>query len=373
MKIALFTHYFHPHVGGIEVVARNHAEHLAKRGHDVTVVTTAIDATQRQESRDGYNVVRYSASNPLEQRGIPYPFPNPLDAVRTSRAVVDDDTDLMHIHGLNYLTSLVPLIGVRSQDIPVIVHQHTPFIRYSPAVDLIQKANDNLVGRGVLQYADRTIAVSENIADYVSSLGTEQVTTHYNGVDTDRFRPDLCQTRGEILYVGRLTQKKGVDKLLRAAKILDTRSSPVTVRIVGKGDMTDQVEAVASSLETVEYDGFVPSEKLPEIYSQAAGLLVPRAGGDAFPTLTMLEALASGTPPILTHRPSSTDGFVEDNTYLYADSDPRDLANVCEQVALDLETTDEMAASTRQAAVEVFDWRSRIDELESIYRTVLAQ
>jgi len=371
MKIVLFTHYFYPHIGGIETVAENHARRLAERGHNVTIVTTDVDAKPGRETRDGYTIIRYSSANPLEKWGIPYPVPNPIDSLRTTQAVVDESVDVIHVHGLNYLTSLIPLISARTRNIPVIVHQHTPFVDYSTSINIVQKINDNTVGRGVLRYADYTLAVSENIANYVSSLGAESVTTYYNGVDTEQFSPDIHPTEQEVLYVGRLTQKKGVKMLLEAAQSLDDRSSPVTVRIIGQGEMSRQVRNVAESMDTIEYEGFVNSDLLPELYSRAAALLVPELASDAFPPLTVLEALASGTVPILTSDPISSDHFVEGETYLHSEQNPHCLADASE-IALRPDQIRKMESKTRDLAENIFNWESRIDELEKIYQELTA-
>ena len=40
MKILIVTHYFKPHVGGIEIVAYNQAKGLVEEGHEVTIVTS---------------------------------------------------------------------------------------------------------------------------------------------------------------------------------------------------------------------------------------------------------------------------------------------------------------------------------------------
>lgn len=370
MKIAIFTHYFHPHVGGIEVVAETHAKQLAERGHDVRVVTTAVDADQRVERRDGYRIHRYSAANPLESLGMPYPVPNPADCVSVARSVLDDSFDIVHVHGLNYLTSLLPLLSGVTRDTSVILHQHTPFVDYSPLLNLAERLNDNVVGRLVLSRADHCVAVSENIAEYTSRLGAESVTTMYNGVDTERFTPDVAATRNEFLYLGRLTQKKGVARLLRAVERLDDRETNAVVRIAGSGELSDTIERKADSLSNLEYDGFVSSDDLPEIYSRARALLVPKQAGDAFPTLTILEALASGTAPVLVKDTVSAPGFTAGETYVRARPTAASLADAIAKLAADRRLVDRLGARSRQCALDHYEWESRIDDLEALYRTV---
>jgi glycosyltransferase involved in cell wall biosynthesis len=370
MKIVIFTHYFHPHVGGIESVAGNHAKRLAERGHDITVVTSDIDSDSRKDSRDGYTVVRYSATNLLEDLGIPYPIPNPVDCIQVTRDVVDDDTDVLHVHGLNYLTSLLPLLTLRRQEIPTLLHQHTPFVDYSPIVNSVERLNDAIVGRLVLNQVDHCIAVSQNIADYLEELGADSTDVLYNGVDVDRYSPNIGETLNEVLYVGRLTQKKGINRLLQTVKVLENYGHDSSVRVVGKGDLTKKVRVMADSSEILEFEGFVDSERLPQLYSQASALIVPDQTGDALPTLTILESLASGTPPILVEDNQLPEVFTENENYLKAQPEPESIANAIQRLSRSPELREVTAQYSRKTAEESFNWESKIDQLESLYQNV---
>jgi glycosyltransferase involved in cell wall biosynthesis len=370
MKIVIFTHYFYPHVGGIESVVENHAKRLADRGHDITIVTSDIDSDSRKDSRDGYTVVRYSAANFLEHLGIPYPIPNPVDCARVTGTVVDDDTDILHVHGLNYLTSVLPVLTLKSREIPTLLHQHTPFVDYSPIVNSVEYLNDAIVGRLVLNQADCCIAVSQNITGYLEELGADQVDVLYNGVDVDMFSPNIAETLDEVLYVGRLTQKKGIERLLQTVKILEIHGHDNTVRVVGKGDLSKKVRSAASSSEILEFEGFVEFERLPQLYSQASALIVPDQTGDALPTLTILEALASGTPPILVQDNQLPDLFIENKNYIKSQPKPECLANAIQRLSRSPELRETTARHSRKTAEESFDWESHVDKLEILYQNV---
>lgn len=368
MNIDIVTHYFHPHVGGIENVVESHAKRLATRGHDITIITSDIEAESHYQSWDNYDIRRYSAINPLEDYGVPYPIPAPVNCIRTTRSVVDENTDVVHVHGINYLTSLLPLLAILDRRIPVVLHQHTPFVDYSRLLNLIESINDRTIGRLVLRNVDQCIAVSDNIADYLADLGEDSVIILYNGVDIEHFRPDITETSNEYLYVGRLTQKKGIDRLLEAARILEERNYETTIRVVGKGDLIDDVRETANSVEILEFEGFVESKRLPELYSRAKALIVPKQASDAFPTLSILEGLASGTPPILVTDEQQSPIFVEYQNYLKSQPTAESLANTIQSLSNNQKLLDYLSYNSRITAEEHFDWDSRIDELELIYR-----
>ena len=58
MKILIVTEYYWPHIGGVEIVFKNLAEGLIKRGHEVKVVTAQVPDTKAQENLNGVEIHR---------------------------------------------------------------------------------------------------------------------------------------------------------------------------------------------------------------------------------------------------------------------------------------------------------------------------
>jgi glycosyltransferase involved in cell wall biosynthesis len=127
---------------------------------------------------------------------------------------------------------------------------------------------------------------------------------------------------------------------------------------------------MADSSEILEFEGFVESERLPQLYSQASALIVPDQTGDALPTLTILESLASGTPPILVEDNQLPEVFTENENYLKAQPEPESIANAIQRLSRSPELREATAQYSRKTAEESFNWESKIDQLESLYQNV---
>lgn len=96
----------------------------------------------------------------------------------------------------------------------------------------------------------------------------------------------------EVLYVGDLSEHKGYPAFLQA---LDRLDRPVQARVVGTGEpATDAPDAVA-------HEGFVPRVELPTYYRQADLFVCPSI--DEMAPNTVVEALACGTPVVVTDTP----------------------------------------------------------------------
>jgi glycosyltransferase involved in cell wall biosynthesis len=97
-------------------------------------------------------------------------------------------------------------------------------------------------------------------------------------------------TGGYALFIGRLTEEKGIDVLCRAWREL---GSTIPLKIVGDGPLKSSVQ----SLNGIEYLGQCPRPQVLGLLQQAAFLVVPSLWYEGFP-MVIVEALACGTPVI---------------------------------------------------------------------------
>ncbi len=101
------------------------------------------------------------------------------------------------------------------------------------------------------------------------------------------------ETRDDFfLYVGRLSEEKGIRVLLNAFTRSDHK-----LRIIGDGPLQEEVESAAKERNNIQYLGFQPKAVIMDNLKHAKALIVPSIWYEGFP-LTILEALATGTPVI---------------------------------------------------------------------------
>lgn len=383
MKIVLGTHYFYPHIGGIESVAESHAKLLSDMGHDVTVISSDVEAASMRSFRDGYKIQRYRTWNPAEQFDVPYPLPNPVDARRRlKRMFKDSDIDLVHVHGINYLTTSV-ILWYTPADCPVIMHQHTPFVEYPFPLQLIEQINDRTIGRWNLRQADMVLCVSQEIERYVQELESDADTEILtNGVDTEYFHPRRaegaksfhCDANTPVFFaLSRMSQKKGMDVLLKTAQNLDQEHVDVHFAIAGDGPMREEVEDKAKESSNMEVLGELSDEALAGYYAAADCFVFTSKSGEAFPTLTIIEALASGTPVVASRLAPDPVGIEEGkNSILVEPGDPEELTEAIKELVTESDRLSKMGIQARQTAEEHFSIESRVDQLEAYYKSIVS-
>jgi D-inositol-3-phosphate glycosyltransferase len=114
----------------------------------------------------------------------------------------------------------------------------------------------------------------------------------------------LPSDKSILLYVGRFTSEKGIDRLLAAMPSIEAGLRPHLVMIGGDGDKdegTTGIKELARRLglaEQVTFAGRIPQDRLPLYYS-AADLMVFPSLYESF-GLVALESLACGTPVVST-------------------------------------------------------------------------
>ncbi len=93
-------------------------------------------------------------------------------------------------------------------------------------------------------------------------------------------KPSRQRTREdgfELLFVGRLVKRKGVDVLLEAAKLLEG-DSRLHVRVVGGGPEKDALHNLSTRLQLnnrVTFEGVVDSEKIAALFTGCDALVLP--------------------------------------------------------------------------------------------------
>ncbi len=112
-----------------------------------------------------------------------------------------------------------------------------------------------------------------------------------------------------VLYAGRLTENKGIDVLLNAAKKYE--NGKILTIIAGGGGLLKELKSQVANLnlQDVVFVGDQTQENLSKLYNIADVLAVPsRIEGFG---LVAIEALACGTPVVATNKGGMTD-FIND-------------------------------------------------------------
>lgn len=182
------------------------------------------------------------------------------------------------------------------------------------------------------------------------------------GVDASAFPETRDGSPRELLFVGRLAEKKGVEYLLDAMTLEPLRSLDVRLSIAGDGPMLAALKARAATLgldDRVRFLGFVTGPDKAECFRRAGIVVIPSiitASGDAegLPVV-LLEAMAAGKVCVATDASGAPD-IVGDAAFVVPEQDAQALADAVARAVRLSEVERQELSGRAQAIARRYQW-----------------
>jgi len=294
-------------------------------------------------------------------------------------ALAGRHADLLHIYFGHTGVHLLPFL--RNWPGPSLVSFH--------GMDIMQRPGDALYNqrlRELLQVLPMVLARSESLADRLVELGCsrEKIRINRTGIPMDQFsvhdRDVPADGAWHFVQAARFIAKKGMPDTLSAfAQFL--RSHPrARLTLAGEGPLLDEMKGRAAQLgisDAVGFPGFLPGEKLIDLYRQAhlfvhPSIKTPQGDQEGVPN-SMLEAMATGLPVLATLHGGIQEATVHgEDAILVEEGDADGLASAMKQATQDPNLYCQMARAAAQNVREKFDQRRSVAQLESYYLELIA-
>ena len=234
--------------------------------------------------------------------------------------------------------------------------------------------------RQALSYASKVIAVSDFIADQVSrrfNVDPESVVVQHIGIPLGEPLP-LARPAAEwdVVFVGRLTAKKGTEQLLRAVASLEAPFRDSRVAIIGAGVLADSLGALATELGLrVSFLGRCTPAEVSEVLLRSRVFVGPSrtaASGDSEGFgMVFLEAALAELPVVAYRHGGVPEAVVDGVTGLLApENDIATLAAHIGYLLANPQIAAQMGAAGRARVIRDFDVEKQTILLEEIYDDV---
>ncbi len=165
-----------------------------------------------------------------------------------------------------------------------------------------------------------------------------------------------------FIYVGRLSEEKGIQTLLKAFTNSDKK-----LVIIGDGNLKEEVLAATKANKNISYKGFQEREVIMEEISKAKALIFPSEWYETF-GLTIIEAFACSTPVIISDIGGHSEMVEEGKTGLhFTCRDADDLIRVIQKFE-DLPEKEKMAENGRLEFEKKYTAQANYQFLINIYR-----
>jgi phosphatidyl-myo-inositol alpha-mannosyltransferase len=366
VKIGLVTPYVYPVPGGVNEHVRFLYENLRLRGHDVRILTSSHGL---QRSSEG-DVIRIGKGFSVPSNGSVGTITlSPRYVSQVQRVLDQEHFDLLHFH-----EPFVPFLSlvVLRQSTSVNIATFHAYAGFSPAMELGSKTL-----QGYARRLHGRIAVSAAARHFVDRFFPGDYKVIPNGVNVGRYQRAVPLARWQdgcpnILFVGRLEDRKGLPHLLKAFRLVRKGGAEARLLIVGSGPQEREARryVMTRGLQNVEFLGRVSDAEKAQLFRTADIFVSPATGRESF-GIVLLEAMAAGVP-IVCSDIHGYKGVVQrgSQAILVPPHDAKALAAGISELLADPALRARMGAAGLERA-EQFSWEHVTAKVEDYYGFVI--
>jgi len=366
LKIGIVSPYGYPHPGGVNEHVRFTYEEMRRKGHDVWIITSKYG---RERESEGH-VIRLGTGWAAPANGSVGRVTLGLRFKHQARELLEAQRfDVLHFHE-PFVPFLSPTILDQSDTVNVATFH--AFGGFSPSYWIGSKVTRHLAAK-----LHGRIAVSGAAMHFSNRYFPGDYRIIPNGVDLDRFTgaepfDELRDGTLNILFVGRLEERKGLTHLLKAYHRLRKRHVDARLVVVGAGPKLREYKRFVGlrGIRDVEFVGRASDKAKVRYFASADIFVAPNTGQESF-GIVLLEAMAAGVPIVA----SDIHGFkrvVERNVQglLVEPKNPRALAAALYRLASNPDLRHELGEAGRAKAPE-YSWERVTDRIVDYYYEVL--
>jgi phosphatidylinositol alpha-mannosyltransferase len=366
LKIGLVTPYVYPVPGGVNEHVRFLYENLRMRGHDVRILTSSHGL---QRSSEG-DVIRIGKGFSVPSNGSMGTITLSPRYVSQVQKVLDrEHFDLLHFH-----EPFVPFLSlvVLRQSSSVNIATFHAYAGFSPSMELGKRTLSSYAGR-----LHGRIAVSAAARHFADRFFPGDFKVIPNGVNVGRYQRAVPIARWQdgcanILFVGRLEDRKGLPHLLKAFRLIRKSGAECRLLVVGSGPQEREARryVMTRGLQNVEFLGRVSDSEKAQLFKTADIFVSPATGRESF-GIVLLEAMAAGTP-IVCSDIHGYKGVVQRGrqALLVPPHDAKSLAAAISELLADPALRARMGAAGQERA-EQFSWERITARVEAYYGFVI--
>lgn len=379
MKILQVIAYFNPKFGGDVNVCFNLSKQLAKRNHEVTIITSDFQFVSQYAKEIRDNGVQVLSFPCIANYGLFLYTPS----MKTWLERNIENYDLIHLHNYRSYQNVIVCKYARKYRIPYIVQAHGSVLPFFEK-QILKKIFDFVWGNTILQNAAKCIAVTKTEFDQYRKMGVpeDKIVIIPNGLDlsqftnlpqrgTFRLKYGISEDDPLILFLGRIHKIKGIDFLIHAYSHVLEELPHVRLVIAGPDDgylstIQKQIQRLKLNSKPLITGPLYGRDKLAA-YVDADVYVLPSIY-EAFPN-TILEAWVCGTPVIVTN--SCAISSVAQHAGIVVKRDPIELARAIKRLILDEKLRDQCCKNGKSLINNEFNLESVITEIEESYRQVI--
>ena len=373
LKLMIVTPYFYPKVGGLE----NYAYHIAKGledKHDWEIVVITSNHEEKKDRIEKLNNIKiYRLSKWFNISNTPI---NPMWYFQIKNIIKKEKPDVINAHTpVPFISDVTAMV---CGNIPFILTYHTGSMMLKGKLlkDLLIKFYESSILKITLKKTKKIICSSDFVrVDFLKDYSKNTITIT-PGVDINRFKPGIADSKNKILFVAGLKKAekyKGLEYLLSAVNIIKKNIKDAKLTVVGEGDYVTYYKKLCKNLgiiRNVEFKGVLYNKNLVKEYQKTNVFVLPSLY-DSCP-LVLLEAMACKKPVV-----GSDIGGIPylidngKNGLLVPPKDPEALAKAIIKILKNPKLAKKMGRNGYMNVMDNFTWSKKIKKTNDLFADII--
>lgn len=372
-------------VGGISRHCEGLARELARKGHNVHIITLEFPGAPHYEERDGVKIYRVPIELGHPNFIVWVLLFNHFMEKKIASIARYEKFDIIHAH--DWLVAPASIASKHYLGIPLVSTIHSTEVGRAQGLH----SPDSFLIDGFewwLTYESKRIIVASYAMKYEVEghfrLPSDKVEIIPNGIDISKYEVNVDRENikrrfgidpGEkiILFIGRLVPQKGVEYLIMAAPKIFEHHPEARIVIVGEGWFRDHLWNLAHTMgysHKITFFGFLNDEDLIELMRSSDVLVIPSIY-EPF-GIVALEGMAAGVPVVASNVGGLAEIIEHDRTgFLAHKEDPDSIAWGVNKILSDPGYAHWLVQNAKKKVYEVYSWEAVARRTIMVYEKVL--
>lgn len=385
MNILYFTQLFYPAIfGGGEYIFYQWAKELAKKGHEIFVITQNLNGSKSYENHEGIHIHRVGSTLNLKGTlpiGIVPNLTFLVESFVKGIEITKKKNKIDIIHSNTY----VPVFSAQAcAGLTKIPHIATVHDVYHTSKKDFWKTWSNQAGvsksmgflgpmmEKLITKMPVTIfhTVSEKSKQDLESTGVSKIIVIPNGVNVDNYQNNTNTRKNQAIFVGRLIFYKNIEVIINAFVKVIAKIPDAKLIIVGNGPQRSHLENLSKSLglnNNISFTGSVSDTDKVKLISESQVLLNPSLV-EGF-GIVVLEGFACNKPVIVSDSKPLSD-LVDDSIdgYIVSATDANSWAGKIIEIFSDSSKSSKMGLEGMRKVSTKYSISKLSDDMVSLYQ-----
>lgn len=356
-KIAIFSGYYLPHLGGVERYTYNLANKMKQMGYEIIIVSLRYDdSLEEVEQLDYAKIYRLPTHKLFVER---YPIVNNNSHCKKMLKMIEEENiDSIILQTRFWTSSYIGSKFAAKNNIPVCLIEHgsTHFTVNNKILDFFGAIYEHKLTNAIKKNVKDFYGVSKKCVQWLKHFDIEAKGVFYNSINTEEAQiySSNIQKDSEkisITYVGRLIPEKGVLKLISIFKDLQKKYN-IELNIAGQGPLLDKIKQDNINIHIL---GMLSHDEVMNLLAKTDIFINPSSFPEGLPT-TILEAGIMECAVVATPMGGTAEILENENIGLICGFEENEIKEKLVELLNDKDKREKLSKNIKKQVIEKFSW-----------------